>query len=689
MGFGFGQGQRATMRALAAETDLDDVFGAGGSDFAQAPDKSPHTKPLNGQMLRLVIMLTISALFVGLLTQRLAKVDFNATWAAVGLLPAVAWVAAFALTATAFWAVGQYDVVLHRHFETGGNARAARTAGISAIAVSQTIGLGVITGAILRWRMLPDQSLWLASRITVAVAMSFLAGWAVVTAMAVLAFDMGGYAGFAWAVLCGAVLSIALCLFAPTAPFRWPNLSTIFALALLCAVDKLAAAGALYVLLPANLGLSLPVLLPAFLLAYGAGLLSGTPGGIGAFELSLLALLPHIPEAPLLAAVLCWRLAYFVVPALLGAAVAMRGPRARASAPPPQLLRGMQDCAWASTARAPAEYGLLAQGEHRFLSGSGYGWMVAPRGHVLVGLLDPVFGKSGASSRDKPLEMIENMARDTGRSPALYKVSACTAARARASGWRAIRIAREAVIAPSTFDLNTPARAALRRKLRRAEAAGVVVCHIGQDLLPMARLAEIAQNWARLHGGERGFSMGRFAGDYIRRQRVYVAQVGGVILGFVSFHTNAQEWALDIMRSENTLPDGAMHAMIAAALRDAAAQGVPRLSLAAAPETAFAAGKAACALRQIRPLARMFRLDSGNGLRQFKEAFAPNWQARYICARGWTELLVASASIVRAVAFPRKLSILHEEDAKIAPLPDNRFALPIAIWHGKTKISSN
>ncbi len=689
MGFGFGQGQRAAMRALAAETDLDDVFAAGGPDFAQTPQKLSHIIPLNGQVLRLLIMLTISALFVGLLSQRLAEVDFNASWAAVRLLPPAAWAAALALTAAAFWAVGQYDVVLHRHFETGVDARAARAAGISAIAVSQTIGLGVVTGAILRWRMLPDQSLWLASRITVAVALSFLAGWAVVTAVAVMVLDKGGYAGVAWAVLGAAVLAIVLSVIAPSTPFRWPNLRTIFALTLLCAVDMLAAACALYVLLPAELGLPLAVLLPAFLLAYGAGLLSGTPGGIGAFELSLLALLPQIPEAPLLAAVLCWRLAYFVLPALLGAAVAMRGPRARVQAPQPQLLRGMQECAWASTARVPVEFGLLAQGEHRFLYDSGCGWMVASRGHVLVGLLDPAFGQGKAFSRGKPLTMIQNTAQETGRIPALYKVSSRTAARARLFGWRAIRIAREAVLSPSTFDLSTPARAALRRKLRRADAAGVVVGHLGQDLLPMARLAEIAQNWARLHGGERGFSMGRFSASYIQGQRVYVAKVDGVILGFVSFHTSPKEWALDLMRSENNLPDGAMHAIIAAALRDAAALGVPRLSLAAAPETAFAVGRADWALRHMRPLVRICRLDTGQGLRQFKEAFAPNWQARYICARSWTSLLVACASIARAVMFPRKLPILHEEDAKIVPLLDNRFALSVAIWHGKTKISSN
>lgn len=727
MGFGFGQGQRAAMRALAAEADLGDVFGPPPPEIAPvaraAGARSPRImrqglpkfRPsLLRPMLRLMGMLAISALFVFLLAQRLADVDVSATWAAIGHVPPAAWAAALALTAGAFWAVGQYDAVLHRHFETGVAARAARRAGTCAIAVSQTIGLGVVTGAILRWRMLPDQSFWLASRLTVAVALSFLAGWAVVTSAAVVVLGMGGFSGWAWAVLGAAGLAVALCLYAPPAPFRWPNLGTISALVMLCAVDTLAAGCALYVLIPADLGLSLAALLPAFLLAYGAGLLSGTPGGIGAFELSLLALLPDVPEAPLLTAVLCWRLAYFVAPALIGAAVAMRGPRADAddaaadtaadtaagtaadgaaktALASARLLRDTQSCPWAVTARKPAEYGLLAQGEHRFLSAIGSGWMVAPRGHVLVAMLDPILHPNSPCAAAKLLDVLAHHAKATARMPALYKVSARHAARARASGWRAIRIAREAVLTPACFDLALPARAALRRKLRRAEAAGVVVEHLGQDQLPMATLAQIAQNWARLHGGERGFSMGRFAEPYIRQQRVYVARVGGVILGFVTFHTSAREWALDLMRAQAGLPDGAMHALVIAALRDAASSGVARLSLAAAPESAFAAagGGAGRALRHLAPLLRGLRLDTGQGLRQFKDSFAPHWQGRYLCARSRLALLAAAASIARAVAFPRKLPNLPQDNAKTEPICDNRFALPVAIWHGKTKISAN
>ena len=60
-----------------------------------------------------------------------------------------------------------------------------------------------------------------------------------------MVLDIGGYAGVAWAVLGAAVLAIVLSVIAPSTPFRWPNLRTIFALTLLCAVDMLAAACAL------------------------------------------------------------------------------------------------------------------------------------------------------------------------------------------------------------------------------------------------------------------------------------------------------------------------------------------------------------------------------------------------------------------------------------------------------------
>lgn len=51
--------------------------------------------------------------------------------------------------------------------------------------------------------------------------------------------------------------------------------------------------------------------------------------------MTLLALLPTEPQAPLLAAVLAWRGCTYAVPALLGAALAIKGPGPVAATPRP------------------------------------------------------------------------------------------------------------------------------------------------------------------------------------------------------------------------------------------------------------------------------------------------------------------------------------------------------------------
>ncbi|MCB1329671.1 MAG: hypothetical protein KDK28_09575, partial [Maritimibacter sp.] len=59
--------------------------------------------------------------------------------------------------------------------------------GAAAIAVAQTIGMGTLTGALVRWRLLPGLGLAGALRLSVAVSLSFLAAWAVLTALALVA----------------------------------------------------------------------------------------------------------------------------------------------------------------------------------------------------------------------------------------------------------------------------------------------------------------------------------------------------------------------------------------------------------------------------------------------------------------------------------------------------------------------
>lgn len=601
---------------------------------------------------RALVSLGCLGLFLWLLSERIGRIDTSALIAAVWQLAPRQWAAALALTALSFWAVGRYDAVLHQHLATGISSRQARRAGIAAIAVSQTLGLGLVSGAILRWRMLPGVSLWQATRLTAAVALSFLAGWAVVTACALLLLPDAPFKGWAAPGLALALGLAGLSVIGPYAhrlPFRWPNALTLSRLIGLCAVDTLAAALALFALLPTGTELALATLLPAFLLALGAGLALGTPGGMGAFEVTFLALMPAPAEPQLLVAILGWRLVYYVLPALAGAGLAILGP-GRATAEP-----RLQPPAFGSSELAdlPAEAGLRHQGDHpgclALARLGGAGWLVGRRGHVLFALLDP----GPLWSRhviDTALRSAKRLARAEGRSFAAYKTGPRTAARARAMGFISRRIGWEAVVDPTSYRLAASCRSGLRRKLRRAEAAGVTIHPHIAETAPWPVLDTLATHWAKTHGGERGFSMGRHDRAYLARQRLYVAYHQGQPIAYASFHSSAREWTLDLMRHGETLPDGTMHALVQAAIDDAAAAGIARLSLAAVPEAAFGRGDLATRL-----IAALAPETASPGLLQFKSCFAPRWKPRYLIAPSRLGLILAALSLWRAISRPPPL----------------------------------
>lgn len=651
-------------------------FGTGTVD-ARAVGRASSGGP-QATLLRLApraaLSLGLSWALLWLLADRLSHIDVKALGHALWLLSPLQWGQSIGFTALSFWAVGRYDDVLHRHFITGMPARLARRAGIAAIAVSQFLGLGLISGAILRWRMLPGFTLWQATRLTAAVALSFLAGWAVVTSATLLILPDAPFK--AWAAL-GLALALglaALSILAPkhaTLPFRWPNAFVLGRLVGLCAADTLAAALALHVLMPLGSDLSFSALLPAFLLALGAGLALGTPGGMGAFEVTLLALLPRTEEADLLVAILGWRLVYYALPALAGGALALFAPPQ-----PGDALRPSQTPLTAPAfsdqelADLPAETGLRHQGSLSLARFGGMGWLIGRQGHVLIALLDP---RPLYSRRiiDTALRGLCRLAHKEGRSFAAYKIGARTAVRARAQGFVARRIGWEAWVSPGSYRISASSRSGLRRKLRRAEAAGVTIHQPPAAQAPWPALDRIAADWARAHDGERGFSMGRHDRAYLAHQRLYVAWQHDRPIAYVSFHTTASEWALDLMRHGKGLPDGTMHSLVQAAITDAAAQGVARLSLAAVPEGAFGPGDLVTRL-----IAALAPETAATGLLRFKSCFAPHWSPLYLVAPGHVRLALAGVSLWRAITRPPPiLREIEQDDAEYG------FASRPGPWH--------
>ncbi len=102
--------------------------------------------------------------------------------------------------------------------------------------------------------------------------------------------------------------------------FVFPPLKIAILQAIVAGVDLIVAAGCMYVLLPGDLNIGFIEFLPSYLMAQVAVVLTHVPGGVGVFELVILHLTHSPREQVVVAAVLCFRLIYFILP-LLAAAV--------------------------------------------------------------------------------------------------------------------------------------------------------------------------------------------------------------------------------------------------------------------------------------------------------------------------------------------------------------------------------
>ncbi len=111
-------------------------------------------------------------------------------------------------------------------------------------------------------------------------------------------------------------------------------------------VDIACSAAALYVLLPASVSISYPAFLGLYVIAITLGALSNVPGGLGVFESALMLMLPSAEPAPMLGAILLFRVVYYIGPFIIALGLlawreahAVRGPLMRATTRATSVLR--------------------------------------------------------------------------------------------------------------------------------------------------------------------------------------------------------------------------------------------------------------------------------------------------------------------------------------------------------------
>ena len=572
-----------------------------------------------------------------------------------GLHP-MSFVMAAVCTCVSFLALGRYDATAHRHFRTGISSRQANISGTAAIALAQTLGLGVLTGAVARWRMLPGISMGMALRLSGFICLSFMAALLVVTALACLVLPAPSFTFWpAIAVILALPLAVAAAFFYPTVTvgrlrMKVPSLAALCSILFWTAIDTMAAATALYLLIPGD-AIAFTTLLPLFLMALGAALLTGTPGGVGPFELVLFGFAPEVASVQLLSGIIAFRAIYYAAPALI-AMVAMMRPLTKSDLSAPAPLLKLNDA-------SRAEVGIIRQNGGYLLQSAETDCAVWPTGQTLCALFDPL-----TRPNNDFIKTVQTEARLKNLIPVLYKCSANTALLARSAAWFVSHIADEAVLKPVGFDITAAPFRTLRRKLRAAQKSGVIIKQA--TTLPLAQMAQVDAAWQQANGRARGGTMGVFCADYLAHQQVFLAYRGNTLIAFASFHSGTHEWCLDLMRQRSDVPDGTMHSLIHHAIVCAGQRAIPRLSLAATPACPDPSSAVMVKLAQY-----VVRQSGGAGLRQFKSNFRPRWQSLYAAAPNRAVLAVGLADITRAVHRPDAPLVVaqphhHDENYEVA-----------------------
>lgn len=577
-------------------------------------------------LLRGAIPIMVSLVCLWLLRDSIDHVDFTAVTHAAMTIPWHDWMIAAALTAISFAAVAQYDRLVAVWLGIDLPARLILFAGWRATAISQVLGYGLVTGSLTRWRALGRPgglSLWRCCQLTLGVTISFFAGAAIVVSIAILLAPTASFAPWSRALgLCciGAAACVLTLTIWPPARLYSSIPGPVFMVKtiLFAAIDTLAAALIIYVFLPSG-DTNFMLFYAAFLVALCAGMLSGLPAGIGAFEMTLVALLAPTDPGALLSAIFGFRVIYYAVPAIVaGASLIWVSERKGPFIALPVLSKLRDDLA----RYAPPEADLTTQNLLHLVALQSDS-SAALRHHARncdIVLGDPF----GACAPDIILGCLKAEAGARLQPLVLYKCGASTVRAAAKHGFRSFQIGSEAVVNPSSFTIQGSERRQLRRKLRQAQKANV---EVNQDMPPFATLVDIDAEWQAQNGGARGFSMGYLTHRLLLRQRVFTARIDGRPIAFATFLSGARGWTLDLIRTRKNCPDGTVHSLVAAGLEAAKCDAISRVSLAAAPF------KLAVPPQNTfeKIVGRIFQRDASlRGLAQFKASFGPDWHPTYL-----------------------------------------------------------
>lgn len=248
-------------------------------------------------------------------------------------------------------------------------------------------------------------------------------------------------------------------------------------------------------------------------------------------------------------------------------------------------------------------------------------------------------------------------ARRAGARPIFYEVGPGDVPLMLDLGMTLHKMGEEAVVDLRQFSLSGAERKRLRTSHARAGRDGLTldIAMPPHDAALIEKLRGISDEWlAAKKSREKGFSIGRFDPEWLNRWALALVRRDGEVIAFGNIMTTDRHdlASIDLMRHRSDAPTGTMEFMFTALMLALKERGYPAFSLGMAPLAGLDPNRSRRVWDRFGAL--IFRHGGSfykfEGLRAFKNKFAPDWQPHYLATPTTLPPLLPLADAARLIA---------------------------------------
>ncbi|MDR3419044.1 MAG: bifunctional lysylphosphatidylglycerol flippase/synthetase MprF [Nevskia sp.] len=225
--------------------------------------------------------------------------------------------------------------------------------------------------------------------------------------------------------------------------------------------------------------------------------------------------------------------------------------------------------------------------------------------------------------------------------PVFYQVSSERLPLYLDLGLELAKLGEEARVLLPEFSLEGSRRSSLRNEYRRGpkDGASFAMLTPPEVTAQLGRLQEVSDQWLRSKAtAEKGFSVGRFDADYLRRFPCGCVYRNGNIVAFTNLWLSRtrDEFSIDLMRYGDDAPRGVMDYLFVELMLWGKREGYRWFNLGMAPLAGLENHPLAPFWHKLGRIVHRYGETFYNfeGLRRYKEKFGPQWRPRYMASPG-------------------------------------------------------